>query len=151
MEQTEAAVWDRVTAKNGFSPERALLPERLAMLIAQEKGSADACRQLAARLSGADAAYLRRLRAQAENRVRQLNALYFLFCGLKPKIRGERVPFHADRCDALREAYLSMHAQQNRLRKTAEEFPTCADTLNDLAVQLQQSMQTLCRILQHCM
>ena len=151
MEQRERAVWERVTAKNGITPETALLPERFAVLIAQEKGSADAFRQLAARLNGADVVLIRRLRAESENRVRQLNALYFLISGLRPDIRGEHVPFHADRCDALREAYLSAHAQQNRYQKTAAEFPAYDGVLNGFAAELQHELQTISQILQHCM
>lgn len=151
MEQTEHAVWARVTERGGMTPEQALLPERLSMLIAHERGNADACRQLSARLSGADSVLMRRLRAQTENRVRRLNALYFLVSGLRPNIKAERTPFHTERCDALREAYLSVYAQQNRYRKTASEFPAYADALSGFASELQQNLQTVSQILQHCM
>lgn len=150
MEQTEQSVWARVTERHD-DPEQLLLPERLSILTIEEKTSADAYRQLAARLSGADGAAVRRLHAQTENRVRRLNVLYFLISGLRPNLKGEHVPFHADRCEALREQYLSAHAQQSRYRKTALEFPAYAGELNGFASELQHDLQTLSQILQHCM
>ncbi len=151
MDQTERAVWARVTEQSNLLPEQVLLPERLSILIVEEKTAADAYRQLVSRLSGTDGILIRRLHAQTENRVRRLNVLYFLISGLRPNLKAEHVPFHADRCDALREQYLSVHAQQNRYRKMALEFPDHADTLNGFASELQQDLQTVSQILQHCM
>lgn len=146
--QAERAVWDRVIACPSLTAEQALLPERLSELMTQERAFADACTQLAARLTGADSAALRRLRAQAMTRQQQLNALRFLYTGLRSELRPAHVPFHSSVCDALREAGLQLLAVKAAYEKTAAEFSAQREALEQLCTQVRQATQTVMGILQ---
>lgn len=146
--QTEHSVWERVGARPCLTAAQALLPERLTALMQREITGAAACRQLAARLSGTDGASLRRLQAQAQARVRQLNALRFLYTGLRAEIKPANIAFHSAVCDALREEGLLLAALQEQYEKTAEEFPTQAEQLTALCTQVRQNLRSLTDVLQ---
>lgn len=147
-EQNDRLIWERVTAKNNLTAEQALLPEYLIALITKEKNCAAAYHQLAARLSGAESNTMRRLKAQAENRVRQLNTHYFLLTGMRAGVKPETVPFHSELCDALREQCLSMLALQTQYEKTLCDFPTHTDALKPLSAELRQNLRTVTGTLQ---
>lgn len=148
MQGTERVVWERVQSTGTITAENALLPERLTALIEGERKTAAACTQLACRLSGSAGMALRRIRAQAENRARQLTALHFLLTGKRTCIKAPQVPFHKNLCEALRENCLSMLALQEQYGKVAAEFPAHADTLDCLSLSLRNDLRTVTGILE---
>ena len=146
--KTESAVWERVNARDGITAEQALLPERLAELMMGEAQLAAAFSRLAGRLSGADGAMMRRLRAQGESRVRRLRTEYYLLSGMRADIRPPEVPFYPSICEALRAQCQSLLTLQKKYDETAREFPACAALPEESRAALRQTRSAVIRILE---
>lgn len=145
---TEKQIWERVRKSDRISAEYALLPQQLAELMGQERTSAAACEQLAARTGGTDCNALRRIKAQCENRICRLKTLFFLLTGSRINPKQSPIGFHEVLCDALREEILLMQTLRESYAKTKEAFPCYAETLQPLQTESEWNCKTLTEILQ---
>ncbi|MDD3165418.1 MAG: hypothetical protein PHS97_06125 [Oscillospiraceae bacterium] len=128
LEESEAAIWARVTAPGGTKPQ----PDVQAM-IADERSDCATYQKLAAMTGGTCAASLRAIARDEACHAKRLTALYFVKTGACPELAPSCPLLSGCMTALLRERYLAERAGAAAYRAAAEQDPESAALFTCLA------------------